>query len=374
MKKIIKILCILVFLSISISFVSAINFEYVSPNIQINSLDQACYIQNNVDIYCNTLISFFVINRSDPNISITFIENLGSPHAEFEETKIKLCDWGSDSRTNDYKDFNVNCSSYQPFKKEINNSRGEITIKFNINDLKNSQDIYIPYTIKNFIVKDILYKNIFFNTYNLNSSIFRTIILPKGYAVQSLYNFKIIMQNSEGSWIIGVDKGGDATASFRDIETEKITQNKRDISIVFISLGFSIIFTLILSGELKKRTKNLWLLGGFFLLLLSFILFYNLLGTFWSILLIIFFVLLLSFFGLANSSRNLDTNSSGKRDKNEILKLIKTNKLKSFLLVFFSSLLIIFYLINNFILIILDVFLLFWTIALMKTNRPKQNM
>ena len=98
-------------LGILINSISALNLDYTTPNIKINSLRQLCSIEDKEDLHCKTIIDFYIINRTNQEISIYLTESLGSVYAEFNKKSIKLCNRESYGGAKDYRNFNISCNS-----------------------------------------------------------------------------------------------------------------------------------------------------------------------------------------------------------------------------------------------------------------------
>jgi hypothetical protein len=198
--------------------------------------------------------------------------------------------------------------------------------------------------------------------------------IPTYFSVNGGYNYQIleIEKNKKNMIFFQKDTNEDLVLSYRNTIKEQTERNKRDISIIFISLGFSVIFTLILSRKKQtKRTRNLWLLGSLALLIVSFILFYNLIGTLWNVILIIMFTSLFLFMGLAKASDELDIGKATiKRDFSEIFKIIEVNKIKTTALVLLPIAILIAYLLHSFFTILIIMILMILAIF-MKTHKPK---
>jgi len=375
MKRKYFILLVLLISIFFISSISALVFQYPTNEININSIEQMCIIKDKSDLYCNVLLDIS-FNKTTPN---TYLEigdrNLGDPIFYPESTKI--CEWGDINSFGDYLNFNLSCNSTGFFKSKINDYE-DLRIDLDTYNLKRGRySIFFNYTNKNFIIKDPLYNSIFFSLGNVddnNTRVWRTIILPKNSVIDSgsLYNFEILAILDDGRRIISSEYNR-ANMVYRDWDKEQKENTKKDISIIFISLSFSVLFSLILLRKKQtKRTRNLWLLGCSSLLIVSFILFYNLIGTFWSILLAILFVLIILFMGLAKASDELDMgNASIKRDLYEIFKIIKANKFKTLCLFILPILLLIFFIQNNFNRVF-AIFILLVLALFMKTNKPSR--
>ena len=368
-----------VFLIIIFSmFVSALSFGSSDDKIKIHSLEQLCSIEKK-DLHCETLLGFFILNKTNTQISFDIYDGYGSRIVDFDNKSISLCDWPQNNKQdvyNPYLRFNLSCHSEISLSKEFPRF-DELLIKINpLNLNETAYYLFFNFTVKNFIMSDPVYNALFFNVGNFpnNALIYRSIVLPKNSIIESssLYNMNIFATLSDGRRVIFTDQPN-SFFEYRDWDKEQKEQQKRDISIIFISLSFSILFSLILSRKKQtKRTKNLWLLGGIVLLVISFILFYNLIGIVWSIVLIFFFVLLLLFMGLAKASDELDMGNVSKwRDFYEIFKIIKVNKIKTVSLIILPILSLIFYFLEDFVLLFI-LLILFVVVIFVKTNRPSK--
>lgn len=255
----------------SINSVYALSFDYINPDIQIWKLSQLCSIENGADLHCNTLVYFFIINKTNSRESFEITE---LNQMKFDEESIKLCNL-SDSIEISYRYFNVSCydSKINWSINDTNTTYGlysELKLTLNLKELDETEHILqFNYIIYDFVFKDSAHDNLFLNTYNLpnNTFVWRSIILPKDSTIESLYNFKVIAYNKqEKKWIIATDKLGESTASYRDMGKEQKDRNKRDLLIIIISLSLSFIMSTFFSNRSKRIKNILSLLGLLFLI------------------------------------------------------------------------------------------------------------
>lgn len=334
MKKLnLFILLIILF----IPFVSPLYLYKTNDNIKIDSLYQKCSIEKNTDLYCNVVIDFAIINRTNPYVSFEISDrNLGKQ--KFYNKSIALCDWrGSMGNLNNEVYFNLSCDTNSKVENYLDNT-GNLMINFDSNDLEGGRYyLFFNYSVENFVTEDPLYNTIFFSLYGIQNytRVYRTIILPKNSVIDigSLYNFKIMSIREDGRRIVLSDQSGQAILTYRDWNEEQEHRNMRDKIIILTSFAFAIIFGFLFSDKrLSKRTKNCYILLGFFLLITGWIL---LGGTKESVFLKWILIISLCLFflcgGLVYYSRKKDYRSSSfKRDITEIKKLILEifNKIK----------------------------------------------
>ena len=375
MRKKYSLILFLTFLILTlISFSSALNFYNFTDNFRVDSFEQKCIIQNEVDLYCNCIIDLAITNITGPSPNMEISElNIGD--VIFYNESAVLCDWISRKDAPDYLNFNLSCYPDLSFEKTTD-KRGDLDIIINTSTLNDTRYyLFFNYTIKKFIKQDPVYNTIFYNLYGFQNytRVYRTIILPENSVIESssLYNFNILAILGDDRRIIYAENAEYATVTYRDWNKEQRNQTKRDFSILFMSLFLSLIFNLTISDDkLSNRTKNLLLSASSFLLFLSLATFGNLSGSEGGVGLIILFGIGFLFLSLALSSYKLDTNKlSWKREAKDILKLVRANKLKTFLSFILPILLISMYILNL-IFATMIVFILWALVILfMKTNK-----
>jgi len=331
MKKTSEIIGICIFLfCISISYISAINFNYINPEVELKSFKQHCSIENNADLYCKTLITFYILNETNQKTLFSITERLSSEiYAQFDEKSIKLCMWESNSEAYNYRDFNVSCNLSSDLKKELNESLGDLSIDLDLNNLKQNQIlIYFEYKMKNFVIKDPVYNTLFFNVGNTgNSTIDRIIILPTNSVIEELSNLEIIAIIEGGKRVIATYSPGDSIAWYRDYEKEDNANKLKELSIILISFSLSIIFGFLFSEKLSGRSKLIWIIAGCFLLIVSFLLFKKYAGVTISIIELIFLSLSFIFIILAIVSGSTSTSLKGMKRQAKSLKRFLISKI-----------------------------------------------
>jgi hypothetical protein len=353
------------------SFASALNMDVSNEGVKITNCDQQCVIRDNNDLYCNVLLGIYVSNETY-DITQIYLSSRNLGKQEFYNKSAGLYHWTT-SNYHDHLDFNLTQKSNETFLK-ILNDKGDLIIQFSNDEHNNNRyDLFFNYTVKDFVIKDPVYNTLFFNLHGVpeNISIQRTIIMPENSVIDtgSLYNFKIMAILGDGRRIVSVSQVGQAVLTYRDWNKEEEDRKKRDLSIIFISMSLSVFFSIFLSRKNQsKRTKNLWMSGCFFLLIVAMMLFFNLAGGIWNFILIISFISLFLFMGLAKSSDELDMrNVSIKRDIYYIMKMMKLNKAKSVLLIVSPVILLISWAQSSFVFIWISIALMFLAVF-MKTN------
>jgi len=333
-KAFLPLLFLGIFLIFCNSFISAFLFYSSGDEIQINSLEQFCIIQDKNDLYCNVLLDI-TFNKTKPEIILeTSNRNIG--YSIFYPENSRLCELGSRGNSGDYLNFNLSCNPKLYLESEVT-SNGDLKIKLNPSKLEwNRYYLFFNYTNKNFVVKDPLYNSLFFNLGNIknNTRIYKTIILPQNSVIDigSLYNFKILAILGDGRRVI-LSESEKASMVYRDWDKEQKDRTERDKIVLFISFAFAIVIGFLFSDKkLSKRTQNCYILFGFFLLITGWILLGGTKGNLWlRIILLISFILLIFFGILASYSRSKDhKRSSIKRELKEIKKIIMEvfNKIK----------------------------------------------
>jgi hypothetical protein len=117
MRKKYSLILFLTFLILTlISFSSALNFYSFTDNFRVDSFEQKCIIQNEVDLYCNCIIDLAITNITETLLNMEISEsNIGS--VIFYNESAVLCDWTSRKDTPDYLNFNLSCYPNLRFEK-----------------------------------------------------------------------------------------------------------------------------------------------------------------------------------------------------------------------------------------------------------------
>jgi hypothetical protein len=273
-----------------------INYNTYSPyenNITINEITQYNTVRNDGTLHLDLYIQGFIDNVTFLTPESTFELNLHT----YEQDKAitpsnidgKVYTNCSASRSGDYENITLNDCGKDNEIMSANTTLNEYTIDltFNMNDVAKwdnlgaSKYFYIKltYDIEDFIIHDgeyyVAWMQTRCNKCSDESIITRTIMLPPHAILESWNNFKIIERevDSEGEdsmWVLeskAKDTQGDETKDYvsamvwyRDAEKEKMDRLFRDLTILFLATGLTIVFGFLSSDTLvRKKTRFLWI-------------------------------------------------------------------------------------------------------------------
>ncbi len=257
MLSTIKIKKILLFILIISSFI-LISEKVSSTDISYQTSGSSAYIQDvqqrssieEDNLYSETAINIIINNK-------TFIAHnpksyFGLYLKAFEQYRffplhnlnISVCEDHISQSSSNFKDILYNCS--KPIKHYwlMGDNEDFLQVIINLTDVKSeSFSIKIDYLIKDFIIHNGNYEVVWLkNNFQYGGTYLRTLVLPQNNSIiESLHNFKIIAQR-DGSWVLELEKKDDALVWYRDAVVEISEKNERDITIVIITLGLSLLF------------------------------------------------------------------------------------------------------------------------------------
>ncbi|MGV8131656.1 MAG: hypothetical protein ACP5N7_06170 [Candidatus Pacearchaeota archaeon] len=231
-----------------------------------------------------------------------------------------------------YRNMNFNCTEYY---EPINLTTGANGLKFRINlseVYESGFHIKIVYYSDNFIIKNGRYEVAWLTTVctdngcNQETRVERYLILPSDNSVIENWNNFEITGKGNGKWLLKTEGNGGSMVWFSDSEKENKDRTIRDILVLVIGFALPLIFDMLfLDKRLSRRTRNLWMFAGLFLLITCWFLLNGTRGlTSLKVILIISFILFIFSVFLATISGIKDTKKSTlKRDFYWIKKLIK---------------------------------------------------
>lgn len=289
-----KLIVLLILLVILITInVNGIRIDMYEPinNVEIRQVTQYNTVINNNDLYSELLIKAVVNNTADlktdsiATLTLEFQERgiIGLPIEWINITIWVNCS-GNVGEAKYYKNINPDCKNII-FQDFINNRTNSIRREFKTTELPAwtpPPSTTFPFYIKSeYYIKDFIFTN---GNYYIgwlqtlcpscpdDSKIKRTLMLPQNTVIESWNNFKIIDMKDD-SWVLEV-KGQDTpepeTGSFvpsmvwyRNLEKERQDQTNRDLLVIGVSVGLTIIFGLLFKiAESKKTMLRLVYLGG----------------------------------------------------------------------------------------------------------------
>ncbi len=255
----------LTFLSSTV-YAFTIHPSFQSDNGHIDSVISYDYLENN-RLYTEIFVRGRALNETLANGKYQFfdlsLDSLeGNNQSNIYLINLSICK-GYARVDGNYKNMNFNCTD--GFYKPINDIIRDNSLKFRINlseVYESGFHIKLVYYQDNFLIENGRYEVAWLDTLctdngcNKDTRIERYLILPSASSViENWNNFEITGKGGNGNWLLKAEGNGEAMVWFSDAEKERNNRFWRDIALISLALGATLISECIL--QKKKKIKLL---------------------------------------------------------------------------------------------------------------------
>jgi len=287
-----KFILLTIFVFIFMPFVLAgteITLEkYPLENILLGNFAELIQINEN-DVLVEYVIEVDIINMESlvRDLELSFYFTKGEDMYFIPEVKeIYVCQPINDSDVQWGHNFDhillEGCSKTIKHEFLKSNNSWEHTLIISKEDIVSNEPYYTPiyarliFNYKNFIIKrpdqKIFWQELIVNPQPRWSE--RYLKTEEDTVINSLLNYKTIRYRlEENKFILKAQDFGDSQVFYNNANEESQKRFYRDIFIIILSFGISLVFGFIFSEKgTSERTKNFWILAGISVIITAFIL------------------------------------------------------------------------------------------------------